>query len=501
MKYMHMKLEVLTPVHVGGGETLDPTTYLMERDQEGPALYTLDLVAWIEDHLDPGGLAQRFANSKLPAIRGLLRKEVDRHIYGLGRCLVVSQQVYQRYQKELDDSRSQHRLNIGKHLRNAQTQAPIIPGSSLKGAMRTAVIDYLDREKGLNLRERSRKGKNGYDQALKEALGDIGDNAFKFLKVGDFEAPLDTSLIVSAVEVGKNDAKKATPKDPCEVVASRLLAPLGGNRLYGRVALGGFAGRHEVERLEISKRGYASGWGWDDLAGLVSRFYGLRFQQELQKFYTMDGREKTRQALEQVAGEILKPGPGEMVLRVGHYSHVECVTITNNAPTGKKGKHGTTRTLAQGVYPFGWVKLVPCSEEEYRRGLEEKAAHDRAIIQTRQERRQEQIRKKEERVRDKLRREEEKRRRQQEEERLQRELASLSPDERDLRLLQEGKLIENRVYELFNRLDDMDPQMQRMMAQAIKELWQGQEKKWKKKECTQKQVDKVRRIKEILGEV
>ncbi len=362
MKYMHMKLEVLTPVHVGSGETLDPTTYVIKDDPEGPVLHTLDLMAWIEDHHDPNGLALRFAGRDLPAIRGFLRDEVDTSIYSLGRCLVTSKEVYRKYGKELANPKSRHRLNFGKHLRNAQTQAVIIPGSSLKGAMRTAVIDYLDREKGLDLRQESRRYNKGYEDALKKALGAIGENAFKLLKVGDFEAPLETSLIVSAVEVGKNDAKKATPKDPCEVAASRLLAPGGGSVLYGRLALGGFVEKQPVDRLEVSKPGYASQWDWDALAALVSRFYGERFEQERRKFYTLPGRENTRNALEQVAGEICKPGRGEMVLRVGHYSHVECMTITDNAPRGRNGKFGTTRTLANGVYPFGWVKLVPCSE-------------------------------------------------------------------------------------------------------------------------------------------
>ena len=497
MEYMHMKLEVLTPVYVGSGETMDPTGYVIKDGPQGPVLHTLDLMAWIEDYPDPRGLARRLGGGNLPAIRGELSREIDTDIYSLGRCQVASARLYQKYQAELDDTQSVHRLQIGMHLRNAQTQAPIIPGSSLKGAMRTPVIDYLDRERGLNLRQRSKESKEGYDDALKEALGDIGNNAFKLLKVGDFEAPLDTSLIVSAVEVGKNDAKKATPKDPCEVVASRLLGPEEGRRLYGRLALGGFSRKGKVKRLELRERGYESKWNWRELAVLVSRFYGRRFQREFEKFYAMPGREKTRQALKQVTEEILKPRPGEMVLRVGHYSHLECVTITNN----KAGKFGTTRTLAEGIYPFGWVKLVPCSEEEYLQGLERKAEHDRGIIQTRQQRRQEQIRKKEEALRARLRQREEEERRQEEEARLQAELDNLPPYQRDLRLLREGKLNDNQVYDLYRRLDDMDAELRREVAQALKELWQGQKKKWKEKECTEKQYAKVLHIKEILGEL
>ncbi len=54
----------------------------------------------------------------------------------------------------------------------------------------------------------------------------------------------------------------------------------------------------------------------------------------------------------------------EALIRVGHFSHVECVTLDGvRQPRTRMGRDrrplpwGKTRTLANEIYPFGWIKL------------------------------------------------------------------------------------------------------------------------------------------------
>lgn len=96
----------------------------------------------------------------------------------------------------------------------------------------------------------------------------------------------------------------------------------------------------------------------------------MRGQTEKKTFYGLPHFAKTARALEAVEKAILDVPPGTFLLRIGHYSHVECMTITDNMPETRmqKGRllpFGTTRTLADGIYPFGWIRLVPCSDDEY----------------------------------------------------------------------------------------------------------------------------------------
>ena len=81
-----------------------------------------------------------------------------------------------------------------------------------------------------------------------------------------------------------------------------------------------------------------------------------------------------------------------MLIRVGHYSHSRCVTIDNSKPWAKSGKDGmlqgpnTTRTLANGLLPFGWILLSECSWEvwEARRSVLDEERYKAQELQEKQ---------------------------------------------------------------------------------------------------------------------
>ena len=110
---------------------------------------------------------------------------------------------------------SANQLLIDPALKNPLTGALLVPGSSIKGAIRTAVIDWLDRNWKVNLKEAmNRDPRQGYKHALEELLGKVSENAFRNLKVGDFPAALGESVIVTAKEVRRryNPDKQGTRK-------------------------------------------------------------------------------------------------------------------------------------------------------------------------------------------------------------------------------------------------------------------------------------------------
>ncbi len=500
MKHLDLELEVLSPVHVGTGDSLDPMSYLMREEDGTPYCYTVDTAAWIGHHPDPEGLAERFAKSELPAIRAMVAQELDPRAFGTARSKVASRDVFETYRKEMASQASRTSLLIGPNLRNQANQAPLVPGSSLKGAMRTAVIDYLDQEQGLGLKAAARRGKNGYTKALQRALGSIQDDAFKMLKVGDFEAPVDTSLVVRAQEISLNPDKQATPKAPCEVLASMCLSGSGNSfawHLYGRASLGD----HQSELLVINQGHFRASWDWNALADLVSRFYLSRYEKEISKFYSSGIHHDTGDYLRKVLGPVIEArSQGEMFLRVGHYSHIECMTITDNNPQSSKG-YGKTRTLADGFYPFGWVKLSPCPGERHQEGTARKRKHDQRQIEARLALRNQAARELEERRRQQEELKEAQRRAEEEGAKREAELEAMPPDERHLKQLQDGQLSEqDMVVKLYRRLDEMEEDLRKRVALALKDYWQEHGKWGKKKKHNKRQQLKVQKIKEILGE-
>jgi hypothetical protein len=75
----------------------------------------------------------------------------------------------------------------------------------------------------------------------------------------------------------------------------------------------------------------------------------------------------------------------------------------------------------------------------------------------------------------------------------------MSPEERAIAEIKEPSVDENRVVEIYGKLDDFSEENQEKLALALKDYWIGQGK-WTKKQCTKKQWDKVQKVKAILGE-
>jgi hypothetical protein len=378
MKHQYYRLEALTPVHIGTGESLDPFSYVI-KDGE---LHYIDLTGWVEAHPDPEGLARKLSG-EVHAVRAHIAETIDLEKYSLSKARVLSKEVQDEYRRRLRDPRNQ--LKIAPALKNAASCSLVIPGSSIKGAIRTAVIDMLDREYGLGLRQatanddQQRTRTRQYEDCLKSALGDIGSNAFKNLKVSDFEAPSGASAVIAAREVGKKPDKQPTPKDPCEVLPGSCMGG-DGIRLPGKIGIGeSSAINPKGESLDIGFAGKRISLSTEQMAALCSSFYRRRFLEEKKTFYALPHFARTARALEAVEKAVLEEQPGVFLLRIGHYSHVECMTITDNKPqtrrvNGRIMPFGTTRTLADGIYPFGWIRLVPCTAGEYHELLSQHAS-------------------------------------------------------------------------------------------------------------------------------
>jgi len=380
MQTEFFRLEILTPVHIGTGDELDPMNYLMREEETGPACHVVNTNAWAADYPDPDELCSRFSGGSVPQMRKFLAESLNPDIYGVRRIAVTNNEIYREYLKKRDDQRTSNQLLLSPQM-SSNGQSPIIPGSSLKGAMRTAVIDWLDREQHLGLKNSLPE----YNKKLERALGPITDNAFKHLKVSDVEGWCDSTVLVEALEIRRKQDKSTTPKSKCEGLPSRVLGEGKAAILYGKFTLG-IAGQKGEGRLILPG---GKSWSWVDLCALTNAYLLPRLDAELDKFYRQPHFAKAFPAVQALRQELANAADGQMYLRVGHYSQVEFVTVRNNQPFTRKGKdgkplpHGTTRTLANGMFPFGWLRITPCSENEYRQGVVEREEANRFAAESR----------------------------------------------------------------------------------------------------------------------
>lgn len=365
-KFVPVRLEFLSPVHIGSGEMLSPLEYQAVEEQSGQySVYTIDFEGWLGS-LPPDEakqVAAEFSVSNQNQIWQFLRKKIDKNVFVKTKSK-ASKNIYDKYISRLTQ-KDLSKNELAPSLRNSLTSAMIVPGSSIKGAIRTAVIDHFD--SGALLQE-YKKGRNdkekslNYTVKLEKMFGKIKENAFKQLKVSDFELLLDESEFVQSVERRVKDDSENEMKPICEV------APISAKPKYGKIYLGSFADNKEKVPL--------SDWTFEGLRKVCNAYYLKRFEDEYKKFYTLPHFSATKRFIDSIRDKI--NDENAILLRVGHFSHVECVTVENAEPktrpnpkTKQPMPYGTTRTLANGVQPFGWILLHKCSYDEYERGLKQ----------------------------------------------------------------------------------------------------------------------------------
>lgn len=161
---------------------------------------------------------------------------------------------------------------------------------------------------------------------------------------------------------------------------------------------------------------------------------------------------------------------------------------------------GTTRTLADGLYPFGWARLSVISAEEYAAACRQREEHDAAFLAERAQRYHETIKKREEMARQKAEKVRAEQERLEAEVARQAALAAMSSEERLISIIESESGSENQAVELYGKLDALEGALQVAAAHALKAFW-VKAGKWEEKKCTPKQWAKVQKLCGILDNV
>lgn len=149
-----MLITPLSPVHVGTGESYEPTNYVIEEGvlhefDTGAAMAALT-DADRKNLLEIGGrrpdagmieALQRFFHERREALMG---HAIQRVPVLPGVANLYQQRIGQTANREADGKKVLNRLEIDRTSFNPVTRQPVLFGSSLKGAMRTALLDGVN---------------------------------------------------------------------------------------------------------------------------------------------------------------------------------------------------------------------------------------------------------------------------------------------------------------------------------------------------------------------
>ncbi|SDH35886.1 type III-A CRISPR-associated RAMP protein Csm5 [Nitrosomonas sp. Nm132] len=363
-------LTTLSPIHIGSDEDYVPTNFVIKDN----LLHYLDM-AVLADVLDDNERRELNARQTIGAIQQFFKSRRDRfaplasHIIGVASDIAQEYEVKagQPVQRGVGGELTYNMFPITRTAYRTIDFSPYLPGSSLKGSIRTAWLDALN--SGKPLQQIAGKGKET-NQALQQRLlgytaGKFENDSLRHLHLADAhhdDEPMPTHILYAV-------SKK---KRPGERNASELKVFL--ETIPGLLS-DAFTGEIRIKD--------ENSLTWQQLCDACNAFYWPQLEAELEHAHLADMLDATWQQtmqdlLNNEFDELGKNHQG-FLLRVGKHSGAESVTLNGVRDIkilGKKGSPPTyhrettekrfaseSREAASGLLPFGWLWVESCQDE------------------------------------------------------------------------------------------------------------------------------------------
>lgn len=184
MKIYNIKLKILTPIHIGDGSELLPYEYVIKDNK----FYKIRLDDFIIN-LSPENKKQvlhQIENGKMVELRKLLKALFDPKIHKWDYSTDVSKEVANLYELKIDSEIN--KLVIFPFIKSMDKI--YIPGSSIKGAIRTAVFykflaNDFEKNKNYNDLEPLTFGYSIWDEKEKKYKPRLENDPFRAIKFPD----------------------------------------------------------------------------------------------------------------------------------------------------------------------------------------------------------------------------------------------------------------------------------------------------------------------------
>lgn len=386
MTIYHFKAQALTPIHVGAGSEIDPLEFILHdsclvRFNPGEVVNGLRESELRRFH-------ELLDRADLKAIQSFLRGHVDPHREGLMK-IDVSQEFQREFLTKAGNPDNSFRVEMMP--RNPHSGGAYLPGSSIKGAIRTAIVNYF-----ANLNPSSRRAVHEAvrsapkvqrpnkleESALGRRKSETERDVLRLLKVEDAALPdaatrIDRAAMLNPsrpgveniliwVERVKSFADSWTPPNftvrvhlDTEVMKHQRVSALLGRTLDFETILHVcnrfYWGRMVAEADKFDGRA-ANGKSWQVLHGLFPR--GKLPEPDAPTFiidpdsdYWSQGQRK------------------RLLLRIGRYSHFESLSVDElregynvqaRRPIQEMGATRTRCVMENGKpsMPFGWLLMT-----------------------------------------------------------------------------------------------------------------------------------------------
>ncbi len=373
LEHYDLLISTLSPIHIGCGQDYDPTCYIMD----GEMCYIFDPIDALqsdEDRQELLNIIEHIQNGEdVRQVQRFFHTRRDRLMPGYRRRVFTGPGIQKFYDEKIGAMGSKNRLHIERMTSLMVEDRPSVPGSSLKGAIRTALLDTLHGGKPLANPREAEEGKSWKELAplgstLAQALpSDFSLDPMRLLRFSDI-TPLqdgESGEVCFAVNRKKNGAVGRGPYQILE-----CLSPMSLERLQGSYS---FLDPHQARAKADKLPAESLWWGRVELAERCNRFYREQLHRELEQMASVLSADWVTTVAASLAGGGLRrllESNQAFLLRIGRHSGAEAVTLNGARRIRIKKKEGhhwmdqpTTIWLAANrdtrqeydLMPFGWV--------------------------------------------------------------------------------------------------------------------------------------------------
>lgn len=355
-------ISTLSPIHVGCDEVFDPSQFVIA-DGMLNLLDPATLAAALDEkerqqlikltgERDPIGPLQQFFKTRRERLASLATQTID-----------VAGDIAREYEEKAGQIQARggdghpvyNLFPMARTAYNPLDGLSYLPGSSLKGSIRTAWLNQINKGNVPREEEKREAGKL-QQRLLGYAPGKFENDPFRHLLVADAHANPVRSAPPTRISFAAGKKKRESERIPkpipiyLEIVRETLAEAFTGElRFTGKIA-------------------------WNSLCDACNGFYRPQLEAELDhpQFGPMLARE-WRQTISRLLGdelqELMKARQG-FLLRVGRHSGAESVTLdgvrsikilgaqgqpTYRPNTTEKRFVSATRTAQDNLLPFGWL--------------------------------------------------------------------------------------------------------------------------------------------------
>jgi len=403
-----LAITALSPVHIGTGEDLEPTSYVID----GEDLYRFSPEAALRAL--PAAAREELTKVLGAAPSVQLIKQVQAFFHRHSEALIAEaehampvlpsiaaeyqQRVGKTAQREENGREIINQLAIARTYADVANGRPILPGSSLKGAIRTALLDLVNDGESPQHRERNRDLQQRLFQYRQFDL-----DPMRLVQIGDVRDLTPTETYATEVRYAVNRKRQPVLKDGREIPAQaenlrqvlECVPPLRPQAFIGQLGIQDVAGLSSPKLPDASLC-----WSFADIAAACNQFYHPILRRELLE---LRSRGYLSAAWVDAVQQLLTDRQSALeanqafLLRVGRHSGAESVTLNGVRSIkimGAKGERPKFMEAAKTVWlaagdiqqraemlPFGWVLVesapvgqpLPSWPAALREGLAEQA--------------------------------------------------------------------------------------------------------------------------------